>query len=90
MSHIYELSERKVEFVVVPDGFLVHMPHAPSADIVRYRQDKVFRVPCASARVCARVPCALNALVPQRCMGIFKQEFVNDLAQALKSTASST
>ena len=32
-----------VEMVVVPDVFMVHQPHSPSMDLVRFRKDRTYR-----------------------------------------------
>ena len=31
------------EFVVLPDVFLLHLPHAPSLEITRFRADSSYR-----------------------------------------------
>ena len=36
VSHIMELAFRSTEFVVLPNVFIVHIPHAPSLDIAKY------------------------------------------------------
>ena len=38
-----EMAATGAEFVVLPQAFAVHMPHAPSGDIVRYRSSKKYR-----------------------------------------------
>lgn len=43
VSHVMELTAQGYELVVLPEAFMVHMPHAPSADIVSYRQSKHYR-----------------------------------------------
>ena len=43
VSHAMELAATGAEFVVLPQAFAVHMPHAPSGDIVRFRGSKRYR-----------------------------------------------
>lgn len=43
VSHIMELNAEGYEFIVLPDAFIVHMPHAPSPEIVRFRGSKHYR-----------------------------------------------
>ena len=43
VSHVMELNYQHFEFVVLPLSFTVHMPHAPSGDIGRFRRDKRYR-----------------------------------------------
>ncbi|XP_024912919.1 LARGE xylosyl- and glucuronyltransferase 1 isoform X1 [Cynoglossus semilaevis] len=38
------LWEREYEFVVLPNAFMIHMPHAPSFDITKFRSNKQYRV----------------------------------------------
>lgn len=44
VSHSMELAVRGYEFRVVPDAFIVHMPHAPSFEIARYRANRSYRL----------------------------------------------
>ena len=44
VSHITELAAQGYEFIVLPEAFTIHMPHAPSFDIARYRSSKRYRV----------------------------------------------
>lgn len=43
VSHVMELAAQDYELVVLPEAYMVHMPHAPSADIVGYRHSKHYR-----------------------------------------------
>jgi len=43
VSHIMELAYRGTEFVVLPNVFIVHIPHAPSLDIAKYRSSEQYR-----------------------------------------------
>ena len=43
VSHIMELAFRDTEFVVLPNVFIVHIPHAPSLDIAKYRSSEQYR-----------------------------------------------
>lgn len=43
VSHIIELDAQDTEFVVLPNVFIVHMPHAPSLDIAKYRSSDQYR-----------------------------------------------
>jgi glycosyltransferase-like protein LARGE len=43
VSHIIELYAQEYEFIVLPDAFIVHTPHASSIDINRYRTSHDYR-----------------------------------------------
>ena len=43
VSYIMELDARGYEFVVLPDPFIIHLPHAPSRDISSHRRSKQYR-----------------------------------------------
>ena len=43
VSHSMELNAQGYEFVVLPDAFVVHMPHGPSLDIANFRSRKQYR-----------------------------------------------
>jgi glycosyltransferase-like protein LARGE len=43
VSHVMELAAQDYELVVLPEAYMVHMPHAPSADIVGYRRSRHYR-----------------------------------------------
>ena len=43
VSHIMELHQAGYEFVVLPDGFVIHIPHSPSLDISNFRSSAVYR-----------------------------------------------
>jgi len=43
VSHMMRLASEGWEFVVLPDVFLLHLPHAPSLDITRFRADSSYR-----------------------------------------------
>lgn len=43
VSFIMELDAQGYEFVVLPDPFIIHLPHAPSRDISSHRQSKQYR-----------------------------------------------
>lgn len=43
VSHLMELDAQGYEFVVLPEAFIVHMPHSPSADLANFRQSKTYR-----------------------------------------------
>ena len=38
-----ELDAAGFEFVVLPHGFIVHIPHEPSIYLMRYRSHKLYR-----------------------------------------------
>ena len=40
VSHIMELHAQGYEFMVLPQAFMIHMPHAPSTDSAHFRQSK--------------------------------------------------
>lgn len=43
VSHIMELDAQGFEFVVLPNAFIIHMPHAPSFDIAKFRSSSNYR-----------------------------------------------
>ncbi|KAK6637777.1 Xylosyl- and glucuronyltransferase large2 [Polyplax serrata] len=43
VAHIMELEAKGYDFVVLPNPFIVHMPHAPSFDIAKFRSSAVYR-----------------------------------------------
>lgn len=43
VSHIMELYAQNYEFIVLPNAFIIHMPHAPSFDIAKYRSSSIYR-----------------------------------------------
>ncbi|XP_053545281.1 xylosyl- and glucuronyltransferase LARGE2 [Bombina bombina] len=44
VSHIMELDAQEYELVVLPNAFIIHMPHAPSFDISKFRSSENYRV----------------------------------------------
>ncbi|XP_063072899.1 xylosyl- and glucuronyltransferase LARGE1-like [Engraulis encrasicolus] len=44
VSHIMELDAQEYEFVVLPNAYMIHMPHAPSFDITKFRSNEQYRV----------------------------------------------
>ncbi|ETE68930.1 Glycosyltransferase-like protein LARGE2, partial [Ophiophagus hannah] len=43
VSHIMELDAQEYELLVLPNAFMIHMPHAPSFDISKFRQSTSYR-----------------------------------------------
>ena len=43
VSHVMELAARGTEFVALPNVFIVHLPHAPSLSIAKYRSSEQYR-----------------------------------------------
>ncbi|XP_006896830.1 PREDICTED: glycosyltransferase-like protein LARGE2 [Elephantulus edwardii] len=43
VAHIVELDAQEYEFLVLPEAFMIHMPHAPSLDISRFRSSSAYR-----------------------------------------------
>ncbi|XP_015682531.1 LARGE xylosyl- and glucuronyltransferase 2 isoform X1 [Protobothrops mucrosquamatus] len=43
VSHIMELDAQEYELLVLPNAFMIHMPHAPSFDISKFRQSASYR-----------------------------------------------
>nr|XP_014343495.1 PREDICTED: glycosyltransferase-like protein LARGE2 [Latimeria chalumnae] len=43
VSHIVELDAQEFELVVLPNAFMIHMPHAPSFDISKFRSSPGYR-----------------------------------------------
>ncbi|XP_056383601.1 xylosyl- and glucuronyltransferase LARGE2 [Hyla sarda] len=44
VSHIMELDAKGYELVVLPNAFIIHMPHAPSFDISKFRSSENYRL----------------------------------------------
>lgn len=44
VSHIMELESQGYEFIVLPNTFIIHKPHAPSYDIMKFRKSPVYRM----------------------------------------------
>lgn len=44
VSHIMELESQGYRFLVLPGAFMIHMPHAPSLDIVKFRKLSQYRM----------------------------------------------
>ena len=43
VSHIMQLHAQGYEFLVLPSAFMIHMPHAPSFDIAKFRSSSSYR-----------------------------------------------
>ncbi|KAL2088578.1 hypothetical protein ACEWY4_015477 [Coilia grayii] len=43
VSHIMELDAQEYDLVVLPNAFMIHMPHAPSFDISKFRSSPGYR-----------------------------------------------
>lgn len=43
VSHIMEVDAQGYEFVVLPNAFIIHMPHTPSFDIAKFRSSETYR-----------------------------------------------
>ncbi|KAH0620760.1 hypothetical protein JD844_021502 [Phrynosoma platyrhinos] len=43
VSHIMELDAQEYELLVLPNAFMIHMPHAPSFDISKFRRSSSYR-----------------------------------------------
>lgn len=43
VSHIMELDAQEFDLVVLPNAFMIHMPHAPSFDISKFRSSSSYR-----------------------------------------------
>uniref|UniRef100_A0A3B1JKH3 LARGE xylosyl- and glucuronyltransferase 1 n=1 Tax=Astyanax mexicanus TaxID=7994 RepID=A0A3B1JKH3_ASTMX len=44
VAHVMELDAQEYEFVVLPNAYMIHMPHAPSFDITKFRSNEQYRV----------------------------------------------
>lgn len=44
VSHIMELECQNYEFIVLHNAFIVHKPHSPSYDIIKFRKDPIYRM----------------------------------------------
>lgn len=38
------VSFQEYEFIVLPNAYMIHMPHAPSFDITKFRSNKQYRI----------------------------------------------
>nr|XP_012307863.2 LARGE xylosyl- and glucuronyltransferase 2 isoform X1 [Aotus nancymaae] len=43
VAHIVELDAQEYEFLVLPEAFTIHLPHAPSLDISHFRSSPTYR-----------------------------------------------
>ncbi|XP_059730634.1 xylosyl- and glucuronyltransferase LARGE2 isoform X5 [Bos taurus] len=43
VAHIIELDAQEYELLVLPEAFTIHLPHAPSLDITRFRSNPTYR-----------------------------------------------
>ncbi|XP_060032494.1 xylosyl- and glucuronyltransferase LARGE2 isoform X2 [Erinaceus europaeus] len=43
VAHIVELDAQQYELLVLPEAFIVHLPHTPSLDISRFRSSPAYR-----------------------------------------------
>ncbi|XP_075871060.1 xylosyl- and glucuronyltransferase LARGE2s [Nelusetta ayraudi] len=43
VAHVMELDAQEFELMVLPNAFMVHMPHAPSFDISKFRSSAAYR-----------------------------------------------
>ncbi|XP_058161434.1 xylosyl- and glucuronyltransferase LARGE2 isoform X2 [Dasypus novemcinctus] len=43
VAHVVELDAQEYEFLVLPEAFTIHLPHAPSLDISRFRSSPSYR-----------------------------------------------
>ncbi|ELT91285.1 hypothetical protein CAPTEDRAFT_168890 [Capitella teleta] len=43
VSHILELDAEGYQFIVLPNAFMIHMPHSPSFDIAKFRSSELYR-----------------------------------------------
>nr|XP_020458298.1 LARGE xylosyl- and glucuronyltransferase 2 [Monopterus albus]XP_020458299.1 LARGE xylosyl- and glucuronyltransferase 2 [Monopterus albus]XP_020458301.1 LARGE xylosyl- and glucuronyltransferase 2 [Monopterus albus]XP_020458302.1 LARGE xylosyl- and glucuronyltransferase 2 [Monopterus albus]XP_020458303.1 LARGE xylosyl- and glucuronyltransferase 2 [Monopterus albus]XP_020458304.1 LARGE xylosyl- and glucuronyltransferase 2 [Monopterus albus]XP_020458305.1 LARGE xylosyl- and glucuronyltransfera len=43
VSHIMELDAQEYDLMVLPNAFMIHMPHAPSFDISKFRSSSSYR-----------------------------------------------
>lgn len=44
VSHIMELEAQSYEWIVLPNAFIIHKPHAPSYDIAKFRSSPIYRM----------------------------------------------
>lgn len=75
VAHIMELEAKGTEFWVLPDAFIVHMPHAPSFDIAKFRSSAVYRKYVFESTKKK----SLNQKNCLRCLEVLKEEFSKDL-----------
>ena len=43
VSHLMELNYQGYRFIVLPEAYIIHLPHAPSADVAAFRRSKNYR-----------------------------------------------
>uniref|UniRef100_A0A8C6C823 LARGE xylosyl- and glucuronyltransferase 2 n=1 Tax=Monodon monoceros TaxID=40151 RepID=A0A8C6C823_MONMO len=43
VAHVVELDAQEYELLVLPEAFVIHLPHAPSLDISRFRSSPTYR-----------------------------------------------
>ena len=43
VSHVMELAAQGCQFLVLPNIFAIHLPHAPSLDIARFRSSATYK-----------------------------------------------
>lgn len=43
-SHAALVFFQEYEFIVLPNAYMIHMPHAPSFDITKFRSNKQYRI----------------------------------------------
>ncbi|KAB0790557.1 hypothetical protein PPYR_15029 [Photinus pyralis] len=44
VSHVMELEAQGYDFIVLPNAFIIHKPHAPSHDIGKFRHSSIYRM----------------------------------------------
>nr|XP_045370549.1 LARGE xylosyl- and glucuronyltransferase 1 [Camelus bactrianus] len=44
VAHIMDAGAQEYEFIVLPNAYMIHMPHAPSFDITKFRSNKQYRI----------------------------------------------
>lgn len=44
VSHIMDLDAQSYDFIVLPNAFIIHMPHTPSFDIAKFRSSQQYRL----------------------------------------------
>lgn len=43
-AHAALVCLQEYEFIVLPNAYMIHMPHAPSFDITKFRSNKQYRI----------------------------------------------
>ncbi|KAF2358192.1 hypothetical protein FHG87_011053 [Trinorchestia longiramus] len=85
VSHIMELHVLEYEFLVLPNAFIIHTPHAPSFDIAKFRTSPQYKYlfvqhSRGGSLLPVNMPC-FEGCVLCSCVKVLKKEFMEDLSR---------